>query len=477
MNSNEPRVLIVAEHASASFGGEAVLPFHYFRILRQRQIEVWLIVHERTRDELRRSLEADFDRIYFIPDTFWHRLLYRLSQFLPQRLAYFTLGFALRLMTQAAQRRLAKQLVQRHRITVVHQPIPVSPKEPSLLFGVNAPVIIGPMNGGMDYPPAFQKMQSPFVHLSLAAGRLLSNWLNWLIPGKRQAARLLVANLRTRNALPKGACNDIIELCENGVDLSMWQQKPEKNLTETIHPQTIPTVLPGAQVIKFVFVGRLLNWKAVDLLLLAFERVAKQMPVVLEIIGDGPESLALRQQAIALGLRSLGESQPAKQGLLNEFQIVEHAVDKLHPDSAVQFLGWLSQADCAQRLRQSDVMVLPSLLECGGAVVLESMSIGLPVIATNWGGPTDYLDESCGILVEPRSRASFVDGLAAAMMRLASSPSLRRSMGEAGRQRVLSHFDWDVKVDTILEIYRDVMPMPPLQQPATSQKTADKAVR
>ena len=478
MTSNEPRVLIVAEHASASFGGEAALPFHYFRILRQRQIEVWMVVHERTRDELRRSLGADFDRIHFIADTSLHLFLHWLCQFLPQRLAYFTLGFVLRLMTQAAQRLLAKQLVQRHQITVVHQPIPVSPKEPSLIFGVDAPVIIGPMNGGMDYPPAFQKMQSRFVHVTLAAGRLLSKWLNWLIPGKRQAAMLLVANARTRAALPNGVCSNIVELCENGVDLSVWQQKPEKNSIEATHPLPMPAVQTVAQATKFVFVGRLLNWKAVDLLLLAFERVAKQMPVVLEIIGDGPESLALKQQAMALGLRSLGKPHAMDEGQPgNEPQTVERAVAKLHPDSAVHFLGWLSQADCAQRLWESDVMVLPSLLECGGAAVLESMSIGLPVIATNWGGPMDYLDESCGILVEPQSRESFVDGLAAAMSRLASSPSLRRSMGKAGRQRVLSHFDWEVKVDTILEIYRDVMPMPLLKQPAMSQRTAGKAVR
>ena len=42
------RVLIVAEHASAKFGGEAILPLHYFRGLRRRGIEVWLIVHSRT---------------------------------------------------------------------------------------------------------------------------------------------------------------------------------------------------------------------------------------------------------------------------------------------------------------------------------------------------------------------------------------------------------------------------------------------
>ena len=47
-----PRVLIVSEHASVKFGGEAILPWHYFRILRRRGVEAWLVVHERTRDEL-----------------------------------------------------------------------------------------------------------------------------------------------------------------------------------------------------------------------------------------------------------------------------------------------------------------------------------------------------------------------------------------------------------------------------------------
>ena len=50
--STHPRVLIVAEHASARFGGEAALPLHYFRVLRNRGVPVWLVTHARTRDEL-----------------------------------------------------------------------------------------------------------------------------------------------------------------------------------------------------------------------------------------------------------------------------------------------------------------------------------------------------------------------------------------------------------------------------------------
>lgn len=76
--------------------------------------------------------------------------------------------------------------------------------------------------------------------------------------------------------------------------------------------------------------------------------------------------------------------------------------------SNVVFSGWLSQEKCAIKLQQADALVLPSLREPGGAVVMEAMAVGLPVIATNWGGPADYLNSACGILVEPTSKEGFL---------------------------------------------------------------------
>src|SRR5271156_4309502 len=216
------RVLIVAEHASLKFGGEAGLPLHYYRILRRRQIPVWLVVHERTRSELESLFPLDGDRIVFVPDTKAHLFLWRLSQFLPDRISNFTTGFLLRYLTQVAQRREIRRLLREQAISVIHQPIPVSPKEPSLIFGIGVPVIIGPMNGGMDYPPGFRKLQSGTERLALATGRRLADFMNYLMPGKRQAAMLLVANDRTRAALPRGVCSNVVTLVENGVDLALW---------------------------------------------------------------------------------------------------------------------------------------------------------------------------------------------------------------------------------------------------------------
>ena len=101
---DELRVLIVSEHASFRFGGEAVLPAHYFKGLRERGVECWLITHERTRKELDEVFAADRDRIVYVPDTWAVKTLYRLGKPLPDRLNYFTFGYGIRILNQLAAR-------------------------------------------------------------------------------------------------------------------------------------------------------------------------------------------------------------------------------------------------------------------------------------------------------------------------------------------------------------------------------------
>jgi glycosyltransferase involved in cell wall biosynthesis len=97
---------------------------------------------------------------------------------------------------------------------------------------------------------------------------------------------------------------------------------------------------------------------------------------------------------------------------------------------------------------------LPSIYECGGAVVLEAMATGTPVIAVAWGGPEDYLDETCGMLISPLDAAAVVNGFTAAMKNLIDDPQLRFSLGAAARRRVEATFCWEEKVDRMVEIYR-----------------------
>jgi len=204
-------------------------------------------------------------------------------------------------------------------------------------------------------------------------------------------------------------------LVENGIDRKIWQGRPdgqEDAATESDVP-------------RFVFLGRLVDWKALDVVIRAMQRTPNAR---LEVIGDGPMAGAWKSLAVELGVAE-----------------------------RVQFSGWLPQQECAVRLRSATALVLPSIYECGGAVVLEAMAMGKPVIATRWGGPADYLNSSCGILVEPESHTGLVAGFAEAMQKLIDSPELAGSMGDAGRDRALREFDWQRKIDQVIGIYRALL--------------------
>lgn len=411
------QILIVAPNASSRFGGEAFLPLKYFELLLRRGQEVRLIAHSRNRANLEETFPADQGRIHYIEDSRVHRAIWHLGKLFPEPLRGAIFGTALNLANEWFQARLIRRLVAAGQVDVIHQPIPVSPKLPSSLHGFGVPVVIGPMNGGMTYPPGYEEYESALARRFIALSRQIAVAMNRVIPGKRRAAALLVANGRTRAALPVRH-PQVIDLVENAVDRAIW----------TVEGDTRPERAAG-DPFRLAFMGRLVRWKAVDITLEAIRMARAQgRDVRLDVLGDGEIRAELEAQVAAAGL-----------------------------GDAVRFHGFLPQADCAVHLRQADGLILNSLFECGGAVVLEAMSLGLPVIASDWGGPADYLDDSCGVLVHPAPRADFAARLAAAILRLADDPALARQLGAAGRAQVAAEFDWDKKIDRMMEIYSSVI--------------------
>lgn len=405
------KALIVAANISRRMGGEAVIPFHYIRELRAQGVDVHALTHARVRDELRQADLLDPDKIVFVEDSGSEIALHRVGERLPAAIREVTFRAAVQVRTMQRLAAHVDDIVRRENIDVIHQPTPVSPRFPSPVKSRLAPVIIGPMNGGMDYPPAFEATYSNGSRTILAVGRTVSEVANGVLDGKRRAARVLAANTRTRDSLPRVVDPARVEiLVENGVDLPFWP-------AATTPPPTVP---------HFVFAGRLVWWKAVELLIDAFARIRSDAR--LTIIGDGEARADLQRRAAASG-----------------------AGDR------ITFAGFRPQAEIATMLRSATALVLPSLRECGGAVVLEAFACGRPAIATAWGGPTDYITEATGILVPPTGRDEFTAGLAAAMERLAANPALVTEMGTAARARVEGQFSWAAKATRMIEIYADVI--------------------
>lgn len=410
---NNLRILIVSESATDLFGGEAILPLHYFRYLRSRDMDVWLITHERVKKRLLEIMPDEMERIFFIPDTFFHIYLHKIGQFLPHRISAITTDAILHLVTQIYQYRLVKSAIKTKQINIVHEPTPVSPKQPSILFGLGVPVVIGPLNGGMNFPKAFSYMQKKHENIMYSIIRLLSNILNILIPGKLLADIILVANQRTRDALPLFFTGEVKEMVENGVDLKLWNPSEKKN---------------SVNQVKFIYFGRLVDLKCVDYLIKAIAEAKSDCGITLDIVGDGDKRRELEALVKQLGITG-----------------------------QVNFHGWVTQKHCPRLLANADVLVLPSVRECGGAVLLEAMAMKLPVIAVNWGGPSDYVTEDTGILIEPDNISDFTSQLTNAIERLANNVDLRKNMGKAGRKRVLNKFDWDKKIDFIINTYTDAV--------------------
>ena len=404
-------VLIVSENASVRQGGESSLAMHWFLELLKEGVDAHLLVHARSKPELDQLLTGFASRIHYVPDVLLQKVCWNLGKALPAHVRTFTSEWLVHLITQFMQRRVARCLIEQHKFDIVHEPAPVTPRLPSMIYGLGVPVVIGPMNGNMTYPSGFRS-PSFLERVFVPVGRSFADLANYLVPGKRQAGVLVVANERTRLALPSGCSGNVRILCENGVEPDVWRR---------------PDDLPARPVegVRLAFLGRLLAWKT-DMVMDVFAEVRKEAPTAeLWIIGDGPERPRLQRQAEALGV-----------------------------SGAVTFHGWAAPEECPRLLSQCDVFLYPSVFDCGGAAVLEAMSLGLTVVALNWGGPGDYLASGAGVLIEPVDRQQSVAELANAVRSL--TPDKRRELGEAAQREIAAHYTWPAKVRQVLRVYQSV---------------------
>lgn len=411
MAIKKTKVLIVSENASDLFGGEAILPLRYFQLLNKENVDAYLITHARVENTLRHIPGLPQEKIFYIPDHALFKWLLLLRKVLSPRLEVLTFGSLMGLLTAVHQHVLAKRVIREKGIQLIHQPNPVSTKVPSAMFGLGVPVIIGPMNGGMNYPPAFRGMLTMPERLMYRLLRLSAHFINIVIPGKLLADLLIVANERSHAALPRLRFGKTHLLVENGV-LSIVKRRPKP--------------VQHSEKIELLFIGRMVDWKGLDILLEALHR-SKNNALHLNIIGDGPEYGAMQSLAYNLGLEN------------------------------VTFLGHVPFDKLNDYYDVADIFVLPSLRECGGAVVLEAMARGLPVIATNWGGPADYLTNEVGFLVEPRSKEYMIEMICHHISILATQPELRAKMGLAAIRRVENCFLWKDKIRQMIALYEGVI--------------------
>ncbi len=203
-----------------------------------------------------------------------------------------------------------------------------------------------------------------------------------------------------------------------------------------VHPDRIEVVPNGVDTREFtvgaeearedviLYVGTLIKRKGVEYLLAAMPEVLESFPNYrLVVIGEGPEAEPLKQSARAMGL---GER--------------------------IGFVGFRPPDQVRAWMQRARVLVLPSVEEGMGVVLLEALACGTPVIGSRVGGIQEVITPDVGVLVPP----SDTPALAEAICDILCDEAAWSAVSRRARERAVRHYDWDIIADRFITLYESV---------------------
>jgi len=176
---------------------------------------------------------------------------------------------------------------------------------------------------------------------------------------------------------------------------------------------------------QIIFVGSLIERKGVNYLIEAMAIIHKKHPdYQLLLVGEGRDRDGYEKLVHNLGL-----------------------------EATVIFLGTQPQQGVSKLMRESRLLVLPSIEEGQGAVLVEAMASGTPCVGSRVGGIPDVIQPGVGKLVE----AGDVEGLAAAIETYIKDDAHWLEASENARERVQNEYSWNALSEKIIMVYQRVL--------------------
>lgn len=414
------KALLIAEQANPEWVSVPLVGWSLASAI-ARQVPALIVTHVRNREAILRTGFREGLDFVCIDNESIAAPLHRLAQILRggqgkgwtavtalESLSYY--AFELQVWKVFGSR------IRNREFGVVHRITPLSPTAPSILARrcarIGVPFIVGPLNGGLPWPPGFSDRRiAEREWLSYVRG------LYRLMPGYRSMRRhsqvMLVASQATLDQMPKRYRYKCRYLAENGVP------------AEAI--EAAPTRTPPSLPLRALFVGRFVPYKCPDIVLHASRTLITQNRLLLTFVGGGPLEDELKRLSRELSI-----------------------------DHRVRFAGWLERREVLDEMSRADFLVLPSIREFGGGVVLEAMARGLPSVVADYGGPAELVDDDTGVKIPFTDSESLTNNLSAALERLAADPAALERMSEACASKAAREFTWDSKAAKIAKIYSEL---------------------
>jgi glycosyltransferase involved in cell wall biosynthesis len=230
----------------------------------------------------------------------------------------------------------------------------------------------------------------------------------------RRASVALVPTERTYKQVKKLGATNIqyvpqVRLPQD--DISLLKNLPRRQPSDTL---------------RFISSGRLIGWKGIQFAVLAFAKVASEMPnVEYYHVGDGALADQLRAKAKELGIS-------------DRFKIIEGK----------------TRHENLEMMANSDIFLFPNLHNEPGWVVLEAMALGLPSVFL-LGMPQTPNGHKIGFKATSNNLNQAIDEMAEAMLKLAKDPELRQQMGNIARAEVDQYLCFEKTIDELSTLLED----------------------
>jgi glycosyltransferase involved in cell wall biosynthesis len=258
------------------------------------------------------------------------------------------------------------------------------------------------------------------VPIIVSSRRSLSNFkrgrplLNLSERFANRCAHLIIANseaVRRDTIDSEHLPDDKVIVIHNGLDAQRYEQPPRADLRRHLALNAGPVV---------IVVANFMEYKGHTYFLRAWASVCQHFPEATALlVGDGAVRAAREAEGQALGIAS-----------------------------NLRFLG--TRLDVDHLLAIADLLVHPSLEEGFCNALIEAMAAARPVVATDVGGNREaVIHGETGFLVPPRD----TNALAAAMLAVLQQPDRGAALGQAGRRRVLEHFQRSRMVQQYEAVY------------------------
>lgn len=400
--SNVAKVLLITS-VDAEDVGEALFGYHWVRGLAAKHDVTVLSYYKHGRPPASKHFPGLRIIDWLEPPLIWRAE--RLNSMLLPGYIRFYIG---------ARRWIRQRLAEGERFDVAFQPVPVALRYPSPVAGLGIPFVVGPLGGSLPTPPGFStEDKAP-----------------WYMQLRRLDGLRLQYDRRLRETYQGAECvfgiaPYVEDVLSSHVRLKRFEVMFDVGIEAL--PEPVNRAIRKRHAIRVLFVGRVVRTKGVRDAIRALG-MAKELPVVFDIVGDGFDRQACETLAAELGL-----------------------TDK------VRFHGWIPRDRVNDFYRDADIFLFPSFREPGGAAVLEAMSYGLPLIVSSIGGPGYAVDDSAGIRLRTSDPERYAADIATALTKLVTDRDIRLTLGEGARQRVAELALWENRINRVDALLNDIV--------------------